>query len=60
MLGAFCRDVLQGLIMPAWVDTACAFYEAGLFTPVLSRSSLSLGIDIAGRFACAPMELAAS
>jgi len=47
VLGAFARDVLQGLIMPAWIDTACAFWEAGLFTPWLSQSKLSLGIDVA-------------
>ena len=47
VLGAFAKDVLQGLIAPAWIDTACAFWEAGLFTPWLSQSRLSLGIDVA-------------
>jgi hypothetical protein len=47
VLGAFARDVMQGLIMPAWIDTACAFWEANLFTAWLPRSQLSLGIDVA-------------
>jgi hypothetical protein len=47
VLGAFARDVMQGLIMPAWIDTACAFWEAGLFAPWMSQSKLSLGIDVA-------------
>jgi hypothetical protein len=47
VLGGFAKDVLQGLIAPAWIDTACAFWEAGLFNPLLARSKLSLGIDVA-------------
>ena len=36
-----------GMIAPAWIDTAVAFYEAGLFNGLMARGRLTLGIDVA-------------